>query len=62
MPTASTNSKQAVTKNISMPPQLVELIERACTLTGVSFSEFLRQAATEKLERLGLIIVKQEVS
>ena len=45
----------AVRKNISMPPELIEVIKEYCKETGLSFSEFLRQAALEKLEKLSLI-------
>ena len=47
--------RKCVIKTVSMPPEMVRLIQMAAKITGVSFSEFLRQAAIEKLERLGII-------
>jgi len=38
-----------------MPKETVEIIDKACDALGLSFSEFLRQAALEKLERLSLL-------
>jgi len=47
-----------------MPPETVRLIQMAAKITGVSFSEFLRQAAIEKMEKLSLIstVLKQEMA
>ena len=41
-----------VRKNISLPKELIEMINAYCEKTGISFSEFLRQAALEKFERM----------
>ena len=56
-------SRKSVAKTISMPVETVRLIQMAAKITGVSFSEFLRQAAIEKMERLSLIstAIKQEM-
>ena len=57
-------SRKCVNKTISIPPETIRLIKMAARITGVSFSEFLRQAAIEKMERLSLIstILKQEAA
>ena len=57
-------SRKCVNKTISMPPETVRLIQMAAKITGVSFSEFLRQAAIEKMEKLSLIstVLKQEMA
>ena len=57
-------SRKCVNKCISMPPETVRLIQMAAKITGVSFSEFLRQAAIEKMEKLSLIstVLKQEAA
>jgi hypothetical protein len=47
--------KNCAVRHISMPRDLVELIHKARELTGILFSEFLRVAVVEKLERLGMI-------
>lgn len=48
---------------ITLPVELVEISKKYCEAVGISFSELVRQALAEKLERLSLLSehVKKEI-
>jgi len=48
----SNYNRKRKTKTISLPPELLQIAEEYCKKTGITFSELVRQALTQKLDFL----------